>query len=201
MNINNCNKIKQYIHLLDRVDAGFSAKVAKSFEMGVSDFDIQYDIAQCVEYICNAPFDNIMKENMLDDNVGKKLHINGITKQIFKYVKSTLNYGRAKIDSSNILSECAGIIHAIEEGTASQRQVNKAFYNVFVDVDSEKKGNERNVPSEIFRNQSQGVYYDTIEKIKSVNSEYHEAYIPFIVADILKETYEKQNQKEEEENV
>ena len=114
MNINNCNKVKQYIHWLDRVDAGFSAKIAKSFEMGVSDFDIQYDIAQCVEYICNAPFDNIMKENMPDDKVGKKLHINGIAKQIFKYVKSKLNYGRAKIDSSNTLSECAGIIHAIE---------------------------------------------------------------------------------------
>ena len=51
MNINNCNKVKQYIHLLDRVDTGFSAKVAKSFEMGVSDFDIKYDIAQCVEYM------------------------------------------------------------------------------------------------------------------------------------------------------
>lgn len=96
MNIIDCNKVKQYIHLLDRVDAGFSAKVAKSFEMGVSDFDIQYDIAQCVEYICNAPFDNIMKENMPVDKVGKIIHINRITKEIFKYVKSTLNYGRAK---------------------------------------------------------------------------------------------------------
>ncbi|MGN0630992.1 MAG: hypothetical protein ACI4JN_06655 [Ruminococcus sp.] len=96
MNINDCNKLKQYIDLLNRVDTEFSVKVAKLFEMGVSDFDIQYDIAQCVEYICNAHFDNIMKENMPDDKLGKIIHINRITKEIFKYVKSTLNYGRAK---------------------------------------------------------------------------------------------------------
>ena len=96
MNIIDCDKVKQYIALLNRLDTEFSVKVAKLFEMGVSDFDIQYDIAQCVEYICNAPFDNIMKENMPDDKLGKIIHINRITKEIFKYVKSTLNYGRAK---------------------------------------------------------------------------------------------------------
>ena len=91
MNINDCNKNEQYTDLLDRVYKGSSVKVAKLLEMGVSDFDIQYDIAQRVECICNAPFDNIMKENMPDNNLGKIFHINRIAKQIFKHIKSTLN--------------------------------------------------------------------------------------------------------------
>lgn len=51
--------------------------------------------------------------------------------------------------------------------------------------------------TENLRNGGKGFYHEIVKQVRTENPDMDEAYIPFMVADILKEAYER----EEDENV
>ena len=95
------------------------------------------------------------------------------------------------------MAECAGTIHEIEAGTVNQYRLNRAFRGSYDFIDAGDKGKDRFMYTENLRNSAKGGYNELVEKVRTENPDVDEAFIPFMVADILKEAYER----EENENV
>lgn len=79
-----------------------------------------------------------------------------------------------------------------EEGTANQRQIDKAFYSSYDFVDANDIGKSGAVNADKFRNNCCGEYSELLEKIKTNNPDMDNASIPFMAADILREVYEEE---------
>lgn len=192
MNMINKNRVQNYINLIERCYVGFSPMIACLFEAGIPEYEIVNEISAVVYSFCTVAFYNIFKENMPADSEGQSEHIKGITNMILEYYKTINNYCHEEIVYSDKLSECAGIIHAIEEGTANQRQINQAFASTYNFVDFYDTDADRFRNADDLRKEVRGDYPELVEKIRTENPDVDEAYIPFIIADVLKEAYERE---------
>lgn len=197
MNIICFENTPQYIQLIERYYPGFRAMFEMSIARYATANQMLNDIIQIVGYICDDSSENIFNANMPNDEVGKYLHISIIAHEIFDYLMAILHYSHSKIDYSNKVAECAGTIHDIEEGTVNQYRLNRAFYDSYDFVDIEDKGKDRFMYTEKLRNGEKGFYHEIVKQVRTENPDVDEAFIPFMVADVLKEAYEI----EEDENV
>ncbi|MGN0630996.1 MAG: hypothetical protein ACI4JN_06675 [Ruminococcus sp.] len=148
------------------------------------------DIAEYVKFnAANFCSSITLMDNMPADSDGQ---VEYITDMILGYIKYINNYCHEEIRYSDKLAECAGIIHAIEEGTANQRQINQAFNSAYNFVDADDTGIDRVRNTDDFRKNIGGNYHELVEQVKTENPDVDEAYIPFMVADVLKEAYERE---------
>lgn len=197
MNIVCFENTPQYIQLIERYYSGFTVMFEKSIANYATAKQMLDDTIQIVGYICNDTSENIFNANMPNDDNGRYLHIFLIAHEIFDYFMDTLHYSHFRTNYSNKVAECAGTIHEIEEGTVNQYRLNRAFCDSYDFVDIENKGKDRFLHTEKLRNSGRGGYREIVEQVRSENPDVDEAFIPFMVADVLKEAYER----EENENV
>ncbi len=97
------------------------------------------------------------------------------------------------------LKGCAEAIHSIENGTASQKTVNEMFYpsDFFTDPDD---GWEENLISiEDARYEAlKGNYRALVGTVRYAFPEADKAYLPFLIADVLREIYAENSEVKED---
>ena len=95
-------------------------------------------------------------------------------------------------EDQSLIKRCADTVHSIENGTANRSQIEEYINDsyTFVDIDE-----DRVISAPSLREGVRGDYYDIIKKLKLLNPDVDEDYIPFMVADVLKNVYESEEIK------
>lgn len=89
-----------------------------------------------------------------------------------------------------IVRNCAEAVHSIENGTANQVTVNSLLRTSYFFTVPED-GWEKNIMGvdEAKKENSKGNYNELIEIVSYKFPEVNKAYLPFLIADILREVY------------
>jgi len=99
------------------------------------------------------------------------------------------------------IKECAEAIHSIENGTANQRTINEMFNpsDFFTDLEDGWEENLTGIEDARYE-VLKGNYRGLVGTVKHYFPETDKAYLPFLIADLMREAYAEYN-SEVKENV
>lgn len=94
-----------------------------------------------------------------------------------------------------LIKKCAELIHSIEDGTVNQRNINALFGTsyFFTAPEDDWEENVRGVKAARAENHMKGNYNALVRIISEKFPEMNQAYLPFMIGDVLREAYEKYN--------
>ncbi len=97
-------------------------------------------------------------------------------------------------DEMLVLINCAKTIYAIEQGTVNQKELNNVFDGRYTFSEPDCSDIEGKIVGAKY---NMGIAYRDYKRmllmVKEKFPEVDEAYVPFLISDILKETYEFNN--------
>lgn len=97
------------------------------------------------------------------------------------------------------IKECAEAVHSIENGTANQRTVNEMFNPSDFFTDPEDGWEENMIGIEDARHKAlKGNYRALVGTVKYYFPEADKAYLPFLIADVMREAYADNSEVKED---